>query len=383
MKYSFLIFFTIILAIYFSANWYLYSRGIKATELTGYKQLFTWIFWILVLSFPVGQFLERAKPNDILRVVSLIGSFYLVVLLYSLLMVVFIDFIRLIDGWTGMIPQNLKDSIFSGRNLFAGVTIISIVLLIIGNYNAINAVIRKYEINIDKPLSEIKEIKAVLVSDIHMGTIIQNNRILKLVNQINDINPDLILFAGDLVDHNPNPVIEKEMGKIFLSLHPKYGMYAVTGNHEFIGHAEISIDYLTKYGIRYIRDTVLNIDDKFYVAGREDKTKRQFTGEEGRKPLDDILKGLDRNRPLILMDHQPLDYDLVEVSGVDLMVSGHTHKGQLWPFGYITSMLYDNHYGLLKKGKSYFYTSSGYGTWGPPVRIGTRSEIVEFIIRIK
>jgi len=89
------------------------------------------------------------------------------------------------------------------------------------------------------------------------------------------------------------------------------------------------------------------------------------------------------NLPSILLDHQPVEYNTVAKHGIDLMLSGHTHKGQLWPLSFITNAVFENHYGLLKKGTSWFYTSSGYGTWGPPVRIGNQPELVVFNITLK
>ncbi len=96
-----------------------------------------------------------------------------------------------------------------------------------------------------------------------------------------------------------------------------------------------------------------------------------------------MLNNKEENLPLILLDHQPVDYAKAEKYGVDLMLSGHTHKGQLWPFSYLTNAIYVNHFGLKHIGKSWFYTSSGFGTWGPPVRVGNRPELVVFKIKLK
>jgi hypothetical protein len=203
-----------------------------------------------------------------------------------------------------------------------------------------------------------------------------------MIEKINQLNPDLVLFAGDLVDHNPLYVKADEMGKHFLKLTPRLGVYAVTGNHEYIGHPEISVEYLQQFGIKYLRDTIIDIGNNIVIAGRDDKDKVQFAGSP-RKKLEQIIGEKQDEKFVILMDHQPVDYTEAEKRGVDLMVSGHTHKGQLWPFGYITSLVYENDYGLVKKGNTNYYTSSGYGTWGPPVRTGNRPEIVVFNVSFK
>jgi predicted MPP superfamily phosphohydrolase len=143
----------------------------------------------------------------------------------------------------------------------------------------------------------------------------------------------------DLVDHNPLFVKAANIGPEFLKINAPLGMFAVAGNHEFIGHADVSINYLQNYGIQYVRDTVLIINDFIQVAGRDDRERRPHEGV-ARKPIETVLKTINPQLPLILMDHQPVEYDAAASFKVDLMVSGHTHKGQLWPFGYITKLIF-------------------------------------------
>ncbi len=383
MKPQMIIIFSIVFSIYFLANWYLYSRGLKAIETTDYRRLFTWMFWTLAISFPLGQFLERGNPNDFFRMISYAGSFWLVILWYSLIMVAVIDIVRLTDGWFHFVPAGWKTSFMSGKIIFLAVLGISSLLLIGGHINALFPKINKLEISINKSAKSKQEIKAVLLTDIHMGAIIQNIRIKRMVNMINELSPDIILLAGDLVDHNPIPVIEKKMGEHFRELNPELGIFAVAGNHEFIGHASVSIDYLSQFGIKYLRDTLVEVDGIINIAGRDDREKPRFEEGNQRKQLETIINGHDPDLPLILLDHQPVDYAKAGSAKVDLMLSGHTHHGQIWPFNYLTSAIYENDFGLIKKGKSYFYTSSGFGTWGPPVRIGNRPEIVDITIKLK
>ena len=128
-------------------------------------------------------------------------------------------------------------------------------------------------------------------------------------------------------------------------------------------------------GIRLLNDTAVLIDNSFYVAGREDLMKNLSTGNK-RKNLDEITRDLQRDMPLILMDHQPFHLELAEKNGVDLQLSGHTHHGQLWPFNYITGLVYEKSRGYLQKGNTHYYVSAGVGGWGPPVRTVSRPEIV-------
>ncbi len=383
MKYvTFLIFFTVFIGIYSLGNWYLFNRGMQALPIGTFRALFPWIFWITAATFVVGQFLERGHFTYFSQVVTYIGSFWLVFAWYALLFVIAIDLIRVANHFLHFIPQAWVLGFLSGKFLFAGVTTIALSLVAFGAINAYIPKIRNIEIEIDKPATKQKEIKIALVSDIHMGFIIGDNRIKRLVNRINTINPDILLLAGDLVDHNPKPVIRKDLGRHFKNVNTPLGMYAVTGNHEYIGTPDASIDYLAQYGIQYVHDTSVVVNDMLVIAGREDRDKRRFTNEK-RKTVSSLLSGVDNSKPVILMDHQPVEYDIVKDANVDLMVSGHTHKGQFWPFGYITRRVYEHDWGYLKKENTNYYVSSGYGTWGPPVRIGSRSEIIVITLKLK
>ena len=171
------------------------------------------------------------------------------------------------------------------------------------------------------------------------------------------------------------PVIQNNLGEYLRQIKAKYGIYAVTGNHEYIGGVEPAVKYLTEHGVNVLRDSAVLIDDSFYIIGREDIRTRGFRGIK-RKPLEEIVKFLDRSKPLIMMDHQPFKLEEAEKNGIDLQISGHTHHGQLWPFNFVTKKVYELSWGYKQKGNTHYYVSCGAGTWGPPVKIGNISEIV-------
>ena len=136
---------------------------------------------------------------------------------------------------------------------------------------------------------------------------------------------------------------------------------------------------MEKHGIKILRDSAALIDNSFYIIGREDREKTAFT-QTPRKSVEDLLEPLDKQKPIVLLDHQPYHLELAERAGVDFQISGHTHHGQLWPFGYITQKIFEVSRGYKQKGNSHFYVSTGFGTWGPPVRLGNRPEILEFTL---
>ncbi|MDW7682284.1 MAG: metallophosphoesterase, partial [bacterium] len=163
------------------------------------------------------------------------------------------------------------------------------------------------------------------------------------------------------------------------TIQSKYGVFAVTGNHEYIGGVDAATDYLQNYGVSVLRDSVVKIVDSIYLIGREDRSIRRFSGK-ARTSLDSLMQGVDRNYPCFLLDHQPFELSEAARNGIDLQICGHTHHGQLWPLNLITRMLYEKSWGYLKRGDTHYYISSGAGTWGPPVRIGNHPEIVEIVV---
>jgi predicted MPP superfamily phosphohydrolase len=159
------------------------------------------------------------------------------------------------------------------------------------------------------------------------------------------------------------------------------GVFAVLGNHEYFGgHIEEYIKRLEDIGIRVLRDETVLVADSFYLVGRKDKAAESFTSE-GRLPLTKLVSSLNRTLPILVMDHQPHHrLDEAAASGIDLLMSGHTHRGQMAPNHMITRRIFELDWGYARKGTMHAIVSSGFGTWGPPIRIGSRSEIVEITI---
>ncbi len=239
----------------------------------------------------------------------------------------------------------------------------------------------RYSITIPKQAGSLKELRVVAASDLHLGTIVHNGRLLKLVEMINSLQPDLVVLPGDVVDESPGPFAEQGMMDTFRLLSPKYGIYAVPGNHEYIGRkSEEIVKHLQEAGINVLRDDVVKIADSFYLLGRDDGSRRRFDGRV-RKDLESLMESLERSLPIILLDHQPSRVREAAEEGVDLKLSGHTHRGQLFPFNLVTRRMYELDWGYLRRGDLHVVVSSGFGTWGPPVRVGSRPEIVQVDIR--
>ncbi len=199
---------------------------------------------------------------------------------------------------------------------------------------------------------------------------------------VNNLKPDIIMLAGDIVDEDLAPVIRYNLGEKLKNFKSRFGTFGVTGNHEYIGGVEDAVKYLNEHGINMLVDEARLINNDFYLIGRDDVSMSRFT-DAGRKTMAELLHKVDTKKPIIIMDHQPHKLEQVAAHPVDLQLSGHTHNGQLWPFTLGVKVLFPLTYGLQKIKNTMFYVSSGYGTWGPPARIGNIPEIVLLTVEFK
>jgi hypothetical protein len=183
------------------------------------------------------------------------------------------------------------------------------------------------------------------------------------------------LFAGDVFDEDIAPVVNNGLGRYFGKIESRLGVFAIPGNHEYFGGIEPKLAYLRKHGVIVLRDSTVLIDNSFYVVGRDDRQSNYTTGKQ-RKSISELIENVDKSKPIILLDHQPFKLNESAENGIDLQISGHTHHGQLWPFNYITDAIYELSSGYKKIGNTHFIVSNGYGTWGPPLRLGNRPEIL-------
>jgi predicted MPP superfamily phosphohydrolase len=188
-------------------------------------------------------------------------------------------------------------------------------------------------------------------------------------------------MPGDIADEDISPPEAQKMAAVLQKLHARYGVFSATGNHEYYGGLERNLAYLRQGKVMVLMDEAIKVGDSFYVIGRKDLTARQFG--ERRKPLAEILEGVDPRLPLILLDHQPVHLEEAEQNGIDLQLSGHTHNGQLFPLNLINKFIYEDGWGYLRKGKTQYYVSCGVGTWGPPMRTASVPEIVQISLKFR
>jgi predicted MPP superfamily phosphohydrolase len=384
--YQMFIFFGVFFTLYAGFNYFIFIRGWQALHNFAPKPvliIYVTAFLLFSMSYLFMRFTAKILPPGLADVLAFYGGLWFAAMLYFLMFILLFDIIRLIAGNLTLYPAIITANwaIVKATSLAVAI-VVTITLMIVGNHNANNLKVREVVIDVDKHVPGMTELNIAFASDIHLGHIVGEKHLTKIITEIQKLKPDIILFPGDLVDEELQPVIQKNLGRLFTTLSAPYGIYAVTGNHEYIGGANAAVEYLSKFNIRFLRDTTLLINNAFYLAGREDLSMNGFTGTK-RKSLNELLSKADTNLPVILMDHQPINLAEAVQNQVDLQISGHTHHGQMWPLNYATERIFKLSWGYKKIENSHFYVSSGAGTWGPHVRIGNQPEIVHIKLRFR
>lgn len=246
-----------------------------------------------------------------------------------------------------------------------------------GIWRAAHPVIKSYDLTVNKKAGRISSLNIAMVADVHMGIFIKEKGIDYMINAINRLKPDIIFFCGDMTDESTPEKLKEYYGNAFKNLKSKYGTYYVTGNHEYSENVNETIKYMKKGNVIVLQNKAVEIDDSFYVVGRNDDA-----GNE-KKSLESIMKGMDKSLPIIYLTHRPENIDEAENKNIDLQLSGHTHDGQYFPNNILIKFIYRYDYGYIRKDNFQLVVTSGYGVWGPPVRIGTKSEIVHIMLNFK
>ncbi|MDP3436340.1 MAG: metallophosphoesterase [Bacteroidales bacterium] len=372
-------FFLFILTFVIGYNYYVFIRGLSILPSIAFvRYLYSIVFWTLTLSFFVRMFYGERLPQTAMVALSAVAFTWLVAVIYFLLISLGFDLIRVLNHFFDIYPRFIKENYAAAKSISAIVSITGVSLLLLyGNYSFNNPQATRLEISIKKALPG-DGIRLVMMSDLHLGSSINGEDLSRFVEMINREKADIVLIAGDIADMNLEPLIRWDVAGRLSKIESKYGTYAISGNHEFYaGEKEKIYSYLRSSGVNVLIDSVAIVGDSIQIVGRDDKTNSK------RAPLSEILKNIERTKPIILMDHQPFNLEQAQNEGVDLQLSGHTHNGQFWPGSLIVKWMYELSYGYKMKGDTHYFVSSGIGLWGPKFRIGTKSEIVVIDIKSK
>ncbi|MGE7750566.1 metallophosphoesterase [Lysinibacillus fusiformis] len=343
----------LLISIYSALTFYL-GWGVKqwlgAMGWFRYPILFWLVLYLVAFSIIIGRLLES------LRFFSVISNYWMFIFEYGLLLCLAAQLII----W--LTP-------FKNVQIIGSIAIAVLFMLsIIGSYLAYSPVVRHLEITVDKKDSELKSLRAVVASDFHLGVLSHKRHLQRFVDLSNEAQPDIVLLAGDIVDDDPKWFVQGEMADVMKQLTSTYGTYGILGNHEYYGKKIPEfIKEMKNANVNILLDETIRIDDAFILTGQEDRTNKD------RKSLAELKSS--ESLPWLVMNHTPDDLLTPSKLGVDLHMSGHTHKGQLWPNQYITARVFELDYGYKLKDQMHTLVSSGYGFWGPPMRIGSRSEL--------
>ena len=297
-------------------------------------------------------------PLPLARLVYDIGNSSVFILLYLVVIFLVLDLGRLLHL---VRPQWMHQNF----PLTACIVIGMFALFLYGNVHYHHKVREELHLTTDKPLA--RPLRIVMLSDLHLGYHNPRKELARWVDLINAENPDVVLIAGDVIDMSMRPLVEENMAEEMRRLEAP--VYACLGNHEYYSSEPLAEQFYRDARIQLLRDTCLVVGD-LCIMGRDDRTNLR------RRNIDELARMADHTKYTILLDHQPYHLAEAEQAGVDFQLSGHTHRGQVWPISWITDALYECSFGSHQRGQTRYYISSGIGIWGGKFRIGTRSEYV-------
>ena len=351
-----------------------------------FKVPFAVVYLFMALSPVIAFLLPKSAVAIVIRRIS---TYWIGIMLYSLLYVVLFDLLRLIAKHT-----KLKNTLLFSRgsviSIGSVVVACAVATCLYGIFNARNIKVNEYSVTVNKSCGSDKHLKAVLVADLHMGYAIGVGHITNMVEKINQQNADIVIIAGDIFDNSYDGMDDPEGIKAQLkSIKSKYGVYAVYGNHDIdekilMGftfdwggkqlHNEKMTNFMKECNIKLINDESVLINDEFYLVGRRD-TDKPGTEDGTRAEISELTKDLDKTKPIFVLSHEPDELQKTADAGADIDFSGHTHDGQLFPGNLTIGLFWENPCGMIKKDNMYSIVTSGVGVYGTFMRVGTDAEI--------
>ena len=345
------------------------------------------------LSIPAAFFSPRGTL--LRRILSNIGNYWIGFNLHFVLAMGVCFLIRLIVKLVKKDKYNLR---LAQKITNVAVVSFTILMSVYGIVNAQNLKVTTYDVTVDKS-SKQDELNVVLIADLHLGYSVGVKQMERMVNKINELQPDVVVVAGDIFDNEfsaiYNPV---RLAEILRGINSKYGVYAVYGNHDIeedilcgftfsdddvtqVTSIKEMDDFIENCGFTFLYDEAILINDDFYIYGRPDEERPNF-GNDSRLEAEKITEGLDLSKLIICVDHEPHDQKKLSAAGVDVDLNGHTHAGQLFPGNIIINFFWDIAYGYKNFDGMHNIVTSGVGLFGPNMRTFTKAEIAQVKIHL-
>lgn len=329
-------------------------------------KVWAFLYGALVVSSFMGM-VPWAMPGK--RIFLVLGSYYMG--FYGFALMVFL----LLDGGSLLLKSLKKNPKNSGTRALVGMGLI-LVLMVYSTYQANALHVVHYNVQLTHPQAPEK-MRVVLLSDLHLGAVGSEGRLQELVQTIHGAKPDLVVIPGDIFDDDFYLLQDPTKAKALLSsITATHGVYASFGNHDGGETFPLMVSFLEESGITVLLEEFVLIDEELLLLGRLDPSPIGGFGTKEREDTSSLLEKLPKGYPILVLDHTPSDpWQYGEK--VDLVLSGHTHGGQVFPLNLFTRMLFEVDYGMEKIDNGPLYVvTSGSGTWGPPMRLGTKSEVV-------
>jgi len=340
-------------------------------------RIVTIALFALCAAIPMMFVIRDSWPREVVTPISWIVYSWMGVLFYLFVFSLITDLGRLTAGIFGALPQDPERRNFLGRILAGGIAGVAAATSLGGILHARGFRIKTVDVELANLPQAASGYVIAQLTDIHIGPIIGKHYIDDVVRETNALGADMIVITGDLVDGSVEEL--REHAAPLAQLKARDGVWFVTGNHEYYSGADSWIDHIATLGIRTLRNERVDIRGLFDLAGIDDAKALGMAPGHG-PDLIKALSGRDVTKPVVLLAHQPKAFPEAARAGVDLQLSGHVHGGQIIPFNWLVKLEQPYLDGLHREGKSQIYVSPGTGYWGPPMRIGTTSEITRVVL---
>ena len=376
------LFLLIYFSIYGGAHLYAFlklKRGF-ALELPAYLMLA--IFMILMVAAPiVVRISERHGYEALARGLAYIGFTWMGLLFIFISVSFFFDIYRLLHFLARMLTRSpLEGFTLSLRNFCTFAILFSFAVVIYGYFEALHIRTEHVTVETSKIPEKIGRFRVVQISDVHLGLIVGKSRLKRILRKVKDARPDIFVSTGDLVDGQMDDL--EMLTDMFQNIPTTYGKFAITGNHEFYAGLDRALEFTEKAGFTILRGEGLTVSNILNVAGVDDPARKRYVPDRAVSEKA-LLEKMPRGKFTLFLKHQPV-ISSESLGMFDLQLSGHTHKGQIFPFNLVTKLFYPMHTGLSKvNGNALLYVSRGSGTWGPPVRFLSPPEVTVIDITYK
>jgi len=332
------------------------------------------IFMILMVVSPiVVRIFERYGYEVLARGLACIGFTWMGLVFIFISASFFFDIYVLLHHLARMLTRRpLADFTLSLRNSCTLAMLISFAVVIYGYFEALHIRTEHVTVKTGKMPEKIRRIRVVQISDVHLGLIVGKSRLERILRQVKDARPDILVSTGDLVDGQMDDL--EALTDMFRSIPATYGKFAITGNHEFYAGIDRSLAFTRKAGFTILRGEGMTVSNLINIAGVDDPAGKRY-GRNVAASEKALLEKMPGEKFTLFLKHQPVISN-ESIGLFDLQLSGHTHKGQIFPFNLVTKLYYPMHTGLSKvNGNGLLYVSRGSGTWGPPVRFLSPPEV--------